>query len=558
MRIGNNLIFLLLISSLIPCFSQTDMRISEIILEGNTIFSDAELLKVISSAPGQEFDQQRVNSDAQAISDYYQLRGFYSIRVIPPELSTEADPGVVVIFQIEEPPEIEIDSLLFSGNNYVSGNLLRAILPAGPYALSQLPSLLNLIIAYYNDQGFFFTSAELIGMDATSTGYIAHVQIREETPMQQRNYLFTGNIITRDRTLLKISRLEHYSILTPAILEKAGDNIARKRYIRNCQIVPLQNDQLLISVTEDRMTSFSGILGYQNTDSEQKRLSGYLNIDLLNLFGTDRSLSLEWQRYTADRSRIWMGYQEAGPLSIPLGADFSLSREEADSTYVTSCLSADIFYYYTFSRYGFHFSRDSYYPGSRRPQLIERTDLIRSGVFWNFDNLDNYFNPTRGMLISLKYFTVFSRIAGQRVIKSASELSTQYLYKLPGRFVSSSKAELKIIENREVTEFEYFRLGGFRNLRGFLDEQFSGYQTVYLSQEMRYLLDRESRIFLFLDYGYVRSRDYCYGRLLGLGLGCRLRIPIGLIGIDYGFGYYEGKFRNPLDGIIHFGLETRL
>ncbi|MBN1948737.1 MAG: BamA/TamA family outer membrane protein, partial [Candidatus Cloacimonetes bacterium] len=504
MRIGNNLIFLFLIASLIPCFSQTDIRISEIVLEGNTIYSDAELLKVIRSAPGQKFDQHRVNRDAQAISDYYQFQGYYNIRVAPTGFLTDDVPQIVVIFHIEEASEIEIDSLLLSGNSYVSANILRTALPAGPYSLSQLPSLLNRIQTYYNDLGFFFTSTELTGLEADSIGYTALVQIRENLPMQQRNYQFTGNTITRDHTLLKISRLEHYPVLSPEILEKAGDNISRKRYIRHCQIVPLQNDQLLISVIEDRMTSFSGILGYQNTDSDQKRLSGYLNIDLLNLFGTDRSLSLEWQRFMADRSRIWMGYHEAGPLHIPLAADFSLSREEADSTYITSCLSTDIFYYYAFSQYGLHFSRDSYYPGSRLPQLIERTDLFRSGIFWNFDNLDYYFNPTRGMLISLKYYTVFSCIAGKRIIKSASELSSQYLYKLPGRFVSSTKAELRLIENREITEFEYFRLGGIRNLRGFLDDQFSGYQTVYLSQELRYLLDRESRIFLFLDYGYVR------------------------------------------------------
>ena len=63
---------------------------------------------------------------------------------------------------------------------------------------------------------------------------------------------------------------------------------------------------------------------------------------------------------------------------------------------------------------------------------------------------------------------------------------------------------------------------------------------------------------MFFDYGFVQNSDTTIGKLFSCGFGLRLKTRLGLIGIDYGIGYENGKFRNPLDGIVHFGLETKL
>jgi hemolysin activation/secretion protein len=101
-------------------------------------------------------------------------------------------------------------------------------------------------------------------------------------------------------------------------------------------------------------------------------------------------------------------------------------------------------------------------------------------------------------------------------------------------------------------------LGGKGSLRGFNEHRFSGYRIGWSNLELRLLLSRDSRVFLFSDYGYVKSTNYTFGILFGFGFGIRIETKLGMLGIDYGLGYLKGKLQNPLDGIIHFGIETKI
>ncbi|MCK4339880.1 MAG: hypothetical protein KAW87_07850, partial [Candidatus Cloacimonetes bacterium] len=63
---------------------------------------------------------------------------------------------------------------------------------------------------------------------------------------------------------------------------------------------------------------------------------------------------------------------------------------------------------------------------------------------------------------------------------------------------------------------------------------------------------RDSRLFTFIDYAYSKQNNH----LLGCGFGVRLKSRIGIIKVDYGIGYQDGKWTNPLDGTLHFGIEA--
>ena len=121
-----------------------------------------------------------------------------------------------------------------------------------------------------------------------------------------------------------------------------------------------------------------------------------------------------------------------------------------------------------------------------------------------------------------------------------------------------SKYGVVYIENKKLTSLDCFNLGGSQNLRGFNENQFYGYRIGWLNLEFRYLLSRKSRAFIFSDYGYAESKEYRFGKLFGFGFGLRLETRLGMLGIDYGFGYCNGELRNPIDGIIHFGIESKL
>ena len=64
-------------------------------------------------------------------------------------------------------------------------------------------------------------------------------------------------------------------------------------------------------------------------------------------------------------------------------------------------------------------------------------------------------------------------------------------------------------------------------------------------------------IILFTDHGFVENEFYRYGKLFGFGFGLRLETKLGLLGIDYGLSYHK-KFKNIMNGVVHFGIETKL
>jgi outer membrane protein insertion porin family len=105
-------------------------------------------------------------------------------------------------------------------------------------------------------------------------------------------------------------------------------------------------------------------------------------------------------------------------------------------------------------------------------------------------------------------------------------------------------------------------LGGINSLRGYREEEFSGTKVAWTNLEYRFLLGRESRFFIFADYGYffrqARSIEEkilskISGKKLGYGFGIRIDSRAGLLGIDYGMGEKD-RFN---EGKIHFGIVNR-
>ena len=198
------------------------------------------------------------------------------------------------------------------------------------------------------------------------------------------------------------------------------------------------------------------------------------------------------------------------------------------------------------------------FPGSRQPKIAEKTSFKKAGIFWEKNITDYYLNPSSGSIFFLKYYYIFNRIENDNISKQAVELSFNHYFGISNNLVVAAGANANVIENKALTAYEVFELGGSQNLRGFNENQFKGYRVFWSNLELRYLLSRNSRAFLFSDYGYMHNDKNTFDKLFGFGFGLRVETRLGILRLDYGFSYFEDELRNPLDGIIHFGLETKL
>lgn len=550
---------LLTISIFVISFlSAEDLRIGSIAFEGNKSISDEKLQHIIFSAPKGIFNQQTLNDDAARISEAYKSAGILNVKVFLPQIITHNPQNIEVIFVIREDEEPLVKNLELNGNRYISTEKLSAELNFENFPLAELHAKLQAIIDFYAQNGFLFASVTLDSLYRQNNDYFAYVSLQEGGFCKIEEYQFYGNKVTKDQTILKISRLGFAKEISPEILRKAADNVQKKEYIKSCEIIPLNSKQVLFQVEEDRMSVISGLLGYDNSQKDKNKFAGYLNLKLLNLYGTDRSLAIDWKNLANDVSSIELKYHESGWQKYPVAADLALKREEIDSTYINTKFNSEIFWQDLKNKYGLYFGLEEILPGSRRPKVINNTTYRKFGGFWNFSTLDYSRNPTKGIELITKYYYIFNRQANRNVSRQALEFSWGYYKQVINRFIAALNISVNLIEKKELTSLEFFRTGGHNTLRGFEEDQFAGYRILVSNLEWRLLTSLNSRIYLFTDYGYVKNLNYEFSDLLGMGLGMSLQTKLGLLEISYGFSYQSGELRNPLDGIIHFGIESKL
>ncbi|MCF7912121.1 MAG: BamA/TamA family outer membrane protein [Candidatus Cloacimonetes bacterium] len=550
MKVFLIIIILLIAGSLIA------IEIVELEFSGNLMLSDTDIQAVMISYTGMEYDQQIMLEDMQRIAELYSKKGYYLAKVMLPEVIVLSKSTLKVLVQIDEGSEILVSEILFTGNNYLTTDKLSRELKSPLVFLRDLPQYITELTGYYNQQGFYFAQIEIENIALEEEQAVVMLRIREGDYCRFTRNIVRGNKVTKKKTILQLSRLGEIETPTPFQLQQAASNLLARPYIKSCQIVPVDASTLLYEISEGNMTAFSGLVGYDNSVDAQGRFTGYIDVNFQNLGGTDRSAGFFWENRQRQHTAIELNYHESG-WDYPVGADIQLYREEMDSTWIEVSYDLEVYWYDLFNQTGIYLEREDIYPGSRRPVLIDETQFNKAGVFWRFSSLDHPRNPQTGYAWSLKYYYIWSRAGEAKSGRQAAETHYQKLIPLTGRWVVSAGLNYNLIENKGITEFDKFEAGGSNSIRGFLEKQYAGFRVGWLNLEFRYILSEEARLSLNADVGNIESLQNGNETIYSIGCGLRTVTPVGQLVLDFAVPNAEQGFKNPLEGIVHFGLETR-
>ncbi len=529
----------------------------ELEFKGNQALNTAEIKAVMISYQGMEYDQQTILEDVGRIAELYQRKGYYLAKVMLPEAIPLSQTEIRVIITIDEGSDLPVGEVVFTGNYYITTEKLQTNLKAQLLFLRDLPGYRRELVDFYNENSFYFAQIEIENITLNQQGSVDLVlKISEGAYCRFKHSLIRGNLVTRSKTILQLSRLNNREILTPLQIKQAERNLLARPYIKSCQILPLNSSTLLYDIEEGNMTAFSGLIGYDNGRNSEGRFTGYIDVNFENLWGTDRSVGFFWENRQEQHSAIELNYHESG-WDYPLGADINLYREEMDSTWIEVSYELEFYWFDLFNRAGIYLERQNIYAGSRRPVIIDETEFDKAGVFRNYSTLDHPRNPQSGYAYSLKYYYIWSRTSEQHSGRQAAEMQYQKIFPLTGRWLLSSGLNYKVIENLGLTEFDKFEAGGANSIRGFLEKQFSGYRVGWLNLEFRYILNKEARLSLNADLGNIENMKTGNETIYSVGCGLRTTTPLGQLSLDFAVPNATHGFKNPLEGILHFGLETR-
>lgn len=554
---------LLLLSCL--CFlgwqglSAIDTVIGEVTIGADFRVDEKALLKVIDLREGEVFENDRVLAAVDRLRSYMVSQGYYYVEVSYPQIIPADKGNLLISFQLYERINPHVTQVRFTGMRYFSDDKLKQLLllttvPNIP--LKELERLKERVLNLYLQRSYLFARIEVDSLYRNDTGLTAVIGIDEGKPFSPQNNVFRGNKTTRENTLLAISGLNQAKQITPDVLRRAEANVLRKSYIRSCRIDPVNDNTLLFTVEEGKMTYLEGVLGV-NDQAGQTKLSGQVRIRFLNLWGTDRAIRLFWRQLPTQSGELELKYHESGSLRFPLAGDLTLYRSVRDSSWIKMSARAEVYMYHTYHRYGVQLEAESITPGIRRPAVIDRSSNSKTGVFWHYENVDYPPNPTRGTELDLQYRWIWTDDPGVKNVRNALELNAWFYIPISRRLVGAQGTHLRDLNDSNAREYELWTMGGHHSLRGFDEDSFKSWRLGWMNWELRYRITPESRVYLFIDNGiYALDRESYQTGLIGVGLGITMSSRIGMVSVVYGLGAQDGHVPSPGNGFVHLGLDT--
>jgi len=306
------------------------------------------------------------------------------------------------------------------------------------------------------------------------------------------------------------------------------------------------------------------MLGLSRPDGDQgTRLSGQADLLLGNIAGTGRRLELAWSDNGLDRSHFGFGWLEPLVAGTPLDVAVALDQEIVDDVHSRLRLDADLSLPLRADwsvELGVGRDRGTYPVG----QWI-RSHRWRTKGALRHRRLDRYRSGWDGLFVvesARRSAEARPEQEGGSVPILQEERQTLVRMDADGEIMLRRALAIGVRgsyagvsgDAEVVPLVEQYRLGGARSLRGYREDQFHGEQTAALSLEMRLGVPGRSRVYTFLDLGYVRQsrRDPATDtvvtstdHLRGFGLGIETKGVGGDVSLAVGFpgslGFDEAK-----------------
>lgn len=523
---------------------------------------EAKLTQATGLVKGTPFDSETAKTSVTRIQDFLAAEGKYYIRVLYPDIIPISDKELDLHYTLREVLSSEAVQVRFTGLRYFTEAKLRQLLVVGhdqTFPLSQLPNLLENILSLYQERGYLFVRAAVDSL-VVNNGLTAWIGVREGKVFRPEKYFFVGNAHTRNETLIRLSGLREVKVITPAVLENAVQSLLNKAYLTECVVEPIDPSSVLIKVTEGRMTFLEGVLGF-NRKTDKTDINGILRLKFLNLWGSDRAISLYWTK-DSKRGVLELGYHESGFRGIPVAGDLFLHRSTQDTLWTKSYVTAQIYGYKGNHRIGTDLKNESnqFDPSIFRGQT-ERVRNVGIGAFWNYSSAYPAINPSKGLSVNTLYRMINS--SHGKKWRGAFELDNSNYIGISSRVVGALEFHIRNLDDSAALDFDLYQMGGYNNLRGYRESEFSSWQLAWASYELRWLLNRGSRAFVFFNHGLLAYKDQSgieaekrlKTDIMGAGVGFRIQTKLGILGIDYGLGYRDNRWSSLGSGMIHAGFD---
>jgi outer membrane protein insertion porin family len=554
-------------------------RLASLIVSGNDAVGDDDIRAAAGMRRGAPLTDSAVTAAIGAVAGLYRARAFYGADARPLLVNYSPDSADADLsISVREGTRATFGRLELRGNAVLPSESAAALVPLSegdPLEPGAIEAGLAGILGWYERAGYPFASASVAGIDDAGGGSMTlTIGIVEGGAAIIDRIRVTGNTETAERVILREARMDLPGPYDPAAVARFTGRLRRLGIFSSVseptlyQVPAIRVGDgstqdaagygLLVNVAEGRTSTFDGILGYapSGPGSGAGTFSGSVLLGFRNLFGTGRKLDAAWMKPGSGTQEISVSYEEPWAFGFPVNLGGGFLQRRQDSTYVETRwrLSAEFLVSASLSVSGIVESQGVVPSSGPAGQGIAGSNATTGGAVVRYDTRDDREIPRSGVDFRSEYRSGRKTpTTGESARATIRHIGFDFDLYVPagGRQVIAVAFHGREVSTDDPGPADLYRLGGFRTLRGFREEQFSGVITAWGAAEYRFLTGGRSFFYGFFDPGYVKeagdSGDFF---TYGYGVGMRLETAIGLVGVSFALG--EG---DPIAQTkIHFGL----
>lgn len=580
------------------------VRIKKILFIGNTSFKDKRLLKIIKTRWDTWFTsgfykEEVIKEDLDRIRLFYQREGFIDIKV-DYKIKQELKGRMILTFNIDEGNKYTVGNITIEGNTVFSDDEIILVLSECPvgevFGQEQLEIDASLIQKLYFDKGYIFAQAIKTTSVDPETGNVDIVyNINEGNVAYVDKINIRGNTKTKDIVIRRELRITPGDKFDGEKLNRSKERLRNLGFFEEISydIEPgssVEKRDLVVEVKEAKTGEFSFGGGYSSTEEFigfieiAQRNFDFKNFPYFTGDGQDLRLHAELGTITEEFS---LSFTEPWLFDYPVSFGFDLYKSVHQR-------ESDVGYGYDEKREG----------GDLRLGK-ELSEYVRGGLIYRFEDItisdvssdatnelkkeigkntvssldftitrdtrDNIFDPTKGTVLSGQFGVAGGPLGGDkdffRIIGKGSHdipviRGSVLEFRLRTGFIDAYG------NSTDVPIYERFFAGGTNSIRGYNERKVGPIDPVsedpiggesMLIGNIEYIMPIIEFIKLaaFFDTGNVWSKVSDFGKSgfkSGMGLGVRIKTPIGPMKLDYGYPLDSEPGEEGKQGKFYFSM----
>ena len=565
--------------------------IRHIRFEGNTVFTDAQLKKVMETkerwflswlTDRGTYKEEVLQNDLEIIADQYYNNGYVQVKVKQPLITIAEDKKTLDVFiEIHEGAQFRVGELDVEGDLLKGKEEILALvkLKAGDvFSRQKLRQDVLTINDLYADQGYAYVNVSpLTQLDTEGRLVNLLFEIEQGIQVYIDRIQIAGNTRTRDKVIRREMKLVEGDLYSSTQIKESRRRVNNLGFFEEVNLATAKGSDeshlnLDVDVKERPTGTFSVGFGYSSVDG----LIGQGSVTQDNFLG--RGLKLNLAGSLGGKSTTYqVGLTEPYFLdkNLTLGFDlYKTEREYVDFSKKTSGGDAKLGFALTDDTRAFFLYRyedKEIYDVDRDASLIIRDQEGKSTLSSISGTLtrnttDYYLDPTRGSISSLS--AEFAGLGGtEKFAKYVADQRFFFPYKWGTVFsLHGQIGYIQSIGGEEIPIDERFYLGGINTIRGFKSRQvgprvrvarqivdssgavtatsddyefIGGDKEAYFNFEYTFplLKDMGLKGILFFDTGnaWSEDEDYFSEMRYSVGGGIRWFSPMGPLRLEWGY-----------------------